>query len=171
MNKRQLLLTVMLSLLTGSIGGVLGALVVTNRHGRAPQPTNAVRAQSFQVVAEDGTTRASMGFQSGEKPSIQLFSPTGKERMNITLDSVDEPIMTMSDIKDKPRVQIGHAPSDTASPEDDDWGAAIPYFEDSKAYIGTWKRSPAHRDGIVESGIVIVTDDSRHVHHFPALER
>jgi len=85
MDKKQYTLTVVLSMLTGLVGGVASSWLFmgTPVFAQKPEVAGVIRARSFVVVDENGKTRAEFGLMSSAKltgaPVLSLLDKEGKK--------------------------------------------------------------------------------------------
>ena len=127
MNRKQLIFTLLLALLSGLMGGVLSIWFLLPPSVLAQDsPQKVIEAQEFRVVDEDGRVRAMLGAKEGdvgllirnieERPAAALYVTEGEAGLGLfgsdgtekaTLYVVeDEPVFTLKDGDEKSRVAI-----------------------------------------------------------------
>jgi hypothetical protein len=110
MNKKQFSLLLMLSLLSGLVGGMLtsqfflGTPVLAEKKVGAQ---NVVIAEEFRLVDKEDKILSTWGMYAGG-PGIVLFGKNGQFRAVFSLTSPDEgPVLTFADNKGNHRATVG----------------------------------------------------------------
>lgn len=82
MGKKQSLLTIVLAVVAGFIGGGVSSWILTGRAVFAqptPEQAKVIRAERFEVVDKDGKVRAGLGLADGG-PGLRLYDKDEKPR-------------------------------------------------------------------------------------------
>ncbi len=142
-NSKQLVVVALVAF-TAGFAGAFTASHVARSDKAAAQSSSVVRSRMFEAVGSDGTVRVRV---DADQQRISILTAGGKERLSIALDSADEPIILMRDVKEDIRAYFGHETSDTGNALDDDWLAAFqaPGGDEQTAVIGAWKTYPSHK--------------------------
>jgi hypothetical protein len=110
MNKKQFGLVLVLSLLSGLVGGILTSQFFLGTPVLAEKkvgPQNVVVAEEFRLVDKEGKILSTWGMYAGG-PGIVLFNKNGQFRAVFSLTSPDEgPVLTFADNKGNHRAIVG----------------------------------------------------------------
>ncbi len=104
MDRKQYVLIVALSVVTGLVGGVvagrlfMGAPVFAQK---MPLVTEVIRAEKFKVVDKNGKPRAAIGLGDGEQPLLVFGDENEKVRLGIALKADGQPGLEFYDKKEK----------------------------------------------------------------------
>src|SRR2546426_7622173 len=86
MGKKQYLLTVVLAVVAGFVGGVgsswflMGAPVFAQK---TPESAKVIQAEKFEVVDKDGKVRAWFGIEDDREPRLMLYAEDSKNRSTL----------------------------------------------------------------------------------------
>ena len=129
MNRKQYVLTVALSMLTGLLGGLVSSwlFVGTPVFAQKTEVADIIRARSFELVDKDGKLRAGLGLSDYGGPSLFLYDKNGKNRAGLGLaDGV--PILMIRDKDGKTRAGLGLS---------DDGGPRLELYDKDEKVIWT----------------------------------
>jgi hypothetical protein len=96
-NLKSLLVLTPLALVAGFLGASFAGARVSRSDIQAAD--NVLRARRFEAIGDSGIVRAALAVEGGDVPIVTLYGTDGKERMELTLDNVDEPVVMMRDRK------------------------------------------------------------------------
>jgi hypothetical protein len=87
MSSKQHGVTVALALVSGLVGGTVSSqffVGVPVFAEKAPQETQVIRAERFEVVDEDGKIRGELGLRSDGVPILRLYDEDGAPRVGLS---------------------------------------------------------------------------------------
>jgi hypothetical protein len=113
MNRIQCVAIIMVTLVSGFIGGLVGSHVFFNERAIAQesaQATNVVTAEEFRLVTKDGQPRATLLLWNGQLPALSMADEKCHNRVFLGVFNMAQPALVLNDEGCKQRASLDLQP-------------------------------------------------------------
>jgi hypothetical protein len=113
MNRKQLMGLMMMTMISGFIGGLVGSYTFFNERAIAQEPAQAtkiVTAEEFRLVTKDGKPRATLLLWNGQLPALSMADEKCHNRVFLGVFNMAQPALILNDEGCKQRASLDLQP-------------------------------------------------------------
>jgi hypothetical protein len=113
MNRKQWVGFIVVTMVSGLIGGLVGSYVFFNERAVAQEPAQAtkiVTAEEFRLVTKDGKPRASLLLWNGQLPALTMADEKCHNRVFLGVFNMAQPALILNDEGCKQRASLDLQP-------------------------------------------------------------
>lgn len=113
MNRKQWVGIIIVTIISGFLGGMGGSRLFFNEGAMAQNPAEAMKivtAEEFRLVSKDGQTRASLLLWNGQLPALSMADETCDKRVLLGVFNMAQPSLILRDESCKQRASLDLQP-------------------------------------------------------------